>query len=257
MKYMIKTKRCDIVRRECLVSVIFSPMISMISSITILLLEFLLLDVDPLVVVAVVASVRRFFLNSESVPISSSLRLLSLLSPSLPVSGATAGPLTPLPVPAPASPPPVPGPGPVPPPVPTSASLPPVPGPALVPPPVPVPVPVPAPVPPPVVPPGVANVHIRPALPGVAQTAAESPWQPALHSPAPLHVHQNTTTVDLLPISMLIGSWNSLGQNKIKLSICPYVCCAGIVITSETINSQHFPNLLTHIETYQVGTAGG
>ena len=175
MKYMIKTKRCDIVRRECLVSVIFSPMttiISMISSITILLLEFLLLDVDPLVVVAVVASVRRLFLNSESVPISSSLRLLSFLSPSLPVSGPTAGPLTPLPVSAPTSPPPVPGPGPVPPPVPTSASLPPVPGPALVPPPVPVPVPVPAPVPPPVVPPGVAHVHIRPALPSVAQTAA-------------------------------------------------------------------------------------
>ena len=151
----------------------------MISSVAVLLFQLLLLDVDPLVVVAVVAGVCRLLLDSESLwTVSSSLCLLSLLSPPLPVPRAAAGALASLPVPAPAPPPPVPGSGPVSPSVPAPAPLPPVPGATPVPPPI--PVSLPAPVPPSVVPAGVADVDVSPALASVAQAATCTDILPTL-----------------------------------------------------------------------------
>ena len=227
-------------------------MVRPIGPATILLLQLLLFNIDPLIVVAVavlvvVPGVCRLLLNSEPVslpPTSPSLRLLSLLSPPLAVPGATAGPFVPLPVPAAAPPPAVPGPGALSPAASLSAPtpLPPVPAPAPVSPPVAVSVSLSTPVTTSVVSARVTDVHIGPALPCAAQPSAckcqhesqlcrlsliltESPGQPALHGAASLHVHQHSPAVDLLTISMLIGSWNRLGQNKMKPINCP--CNAG------------------------------
>ena len=170
--------------RECLVAVVLSltTMVRAIGPTTVLLLQFLLLNIDPLIVVAVavlvVAGVSRLILDSDPLAVTTpatSLRLVSLLSPPLAVPGATAGPLAPLPVPAAAPSPPVPRPGPV-----SSATvsapapLPPlpVPAPAPISPPVAVPVSLSAPVTTSVVSARVTDVYISPAFPCAAQTSS-------------------------------------------------------------------------------------
>ena len=157
-------------------------MVGPIGRLPVLLLQFLLLNIDPLVVEAVsvlivVPGVSRLLLNSEPIALPSSpatsLCLVSPLSPPLAVPGPTAGPLAPLPVPTAAPPPPVPGPGPVsPPPLSAPAPLPPVLGAAAISPPVAVSVSLSAPVTTSVVTAGVTDVHIGPALPCAAQPSS-------------------------------------------------------------------------------------
>lgn len=58
------------------------------------------------------------------------------------------------------------------------------------------------------------DVHIGPTSSGTTETTSQPPGPPALHSPAPLHIHKDSPAINLLAICVFVSGCNRCGEGK-------------------------------------------